>query len=193
MKRMVQNEMDIFSKENITLLISVLGACAWIPIVMEKLCRPKIECKILKCDWLEHAKFHYNIPFKQGLRREINGTIFVICMRLISRNNDFSISNFKVKVKFESMSNEMEAYVHFSSNFYVNDMDKQFVSKMEDNILYCPSLKKDEINDLETHFIIESDKTDVEYMKFVFTNTNGKDHLVVVKRDDFKYALKSFA
>ena len=40
----------IFTKENITLVISVLGACAWIPILIEKLRKPKIECKILKCD-----------------------------------------------------------------------------------------------------------------------------------------------
>lgn len=39
---------------------------------------------------------------------EINGTIFVIYMGLISRNNDFPISNFKVRIKFESMSNEIE-------------------------------------------------------------------------------------
>lgn len=29
-------------------------------------------------------------------------------MGLISRNNDFPISNFKVRIKFESMSNEIE-------------------------------------------------------------------------------------
>lgn len=184
--------MKIFTQDNITLLISLLGACAWIPILMEKLSRPKIECKILKCDWLEHGKFKYNIPFEHGLVREINGTIFVIYMRLISRNNDFKISDFKVKIKFESMSNELEAYVNYSPSFYANNINKEFVSVIEKNILLCPSLKKDEINDLETHFIVESDKTDVEYMKFVFENTKGKEHIVIMKKDDFKYALKTF-
>lgn len=184
--------MEIFTKDNITLFISILGACAWIPILMEMLRRPKIECKILKSDWLENGKFQYDIPFNNGLRREINGTIFVIYMRLISRNNNFSISDFKVKIKFESMSNELEAFVNFSPNFHVNNIDKEFVSEIEKNILFCPSLKKDEINDLETHFIVESDKTDVEYVKFIFIDTKGKEQTVVVKKDEFKYALKTF-
>lgn len=184
--------MEIITKENITLLISILGACAWIPIVMDKLRQPKVECKILKCDWLKHGKFQYNIPFENGLKREINGTVFVIYMRLISRNNDFPISDFKVNIKFESMSNEMEAYVNYSPSFCVNNINKEFVSEMEKNILFCPSLKKDEVNDLETHFVVESDKTDVEYMKFVFVNTKEKEQVVLVKKDDFKYSLKTF-
>lgn len=184
--------MKIFTQDNITLLISLLGACAWIPILMEKLHKPKIECKILKCDWLEHGKFQYNIPFENGLKKEVNGTVFVINMRLISRYNDFKISNFKVKIKFESMSNELEAFVNYSPSFNVKNIDKEFFSVMEKNILFCPSLKKDEINDLETHFIVESDKTDVEYIKFFFVNTKRKEHIVIMKKDDFKYALKIF-
>lgn len=162
--------MEVFTKENITMLISLLGACAWIPVITEKLRMPKIECKILSCDWLEQGKFQYLVPFEKELKREINGTVFVVYMRLISRNNNFSISNFKVKVKFESMSNEMDAYVHYSSSFYVNNIGKEFSSNMGSNILYCPSLKKDEVYDLETHFIVESEKTDVQYMKFIFVN-----------------------
>lgn len=86
----------------------------------------------------------------------------------------------------------MEAYVNYSPSFCVNNINKEFVSEMEKNILFCPSLKKDEVNDLETHFVVESDKTDVEYMKFVFVNTKGKEQVVLVKKDDFKYSLKTF-
>lgn len=184
--------MNIITQDNISFLLSLLGACAWIPIVIEKLRSPKIECKILKCDWLEKGKFQYNIPFGNGLKREINGTVFVIYMRLISRNNDFQISDFKVKIKFESMSKEMEAYVNYSPSFHVNNINKDFLSLIENNILFYPSLKKDEINDLETHFIVESDKTDVEYVKFVFIDTKGKEKIVIKKKDDFKYALRTF-
>lgn len=60
--------MEIISKENIVLLVSILGTCAWRLIVTEKLCRPKVECKILKYDWLEHGKFQYNIPFQNALK-----------------------------------------------------------------------------------------------------------------------------
>lgn len=184
--------MVLFTKENITLLISILGACAWLPIIVEKIRKPKIECKILKSDWLEGAKYQYNVPFEKGLQKESNGTIYVILLRCISLYNDFVISGFKVKVKFESMSDEVDAYVHFSPNFTVTNLGKEFKSDLGINILYCPVLKKEVVYDLETHFIVENTRTDVEYMKFIFERKNGKSHTIIKRKDDFKYALKTF-
>lgn len=36
----------VFTKENITLVISILGACAWLPILIDKLRKPKIELPV---------------------------------------------------------------------------------------------------------------------------------------------------
>lgn len=184
----------IFTKENITLAISILGACAWLPILIEKLRRPKIECKILKYDWLERSNFHYEIPFEGQLRREINGTMFIINMRLVSRNNDFPIDDFLIKIKFSSMEKEMDAYVCFSSRFTINDDSQkpEFNMEMDKNILYYPVLKKNEIADLETHFIVESNKYDVEYVKLIFINTNRKEQIIKLRKEDFKYASRVF-
>lgn len=184
----------IFTKENITLVISVLGACAWIPILIEKLRKPKIECKILKCDWLTNSKFQYSIPFENGLQKEINGTFFIINMRLISRNNDFPINDFRIKIKFCSMGKEIDAHVCYSSHFTINDdpQKPEFKMNMNDNILYYPVLKKNEITDLETHFIVESKKYDVEYIKLIFINTKNKEQIIEMNKEDFKYAFRVF-
>lgn len=184
----------VFTKENITLLISVLGACAWIPILIEKLRKPKIECKILKCDWLTNSMFQYPIPFEGGLQKQINGTFFIISMRLISRNNDFSIKDFRIKIKFCSMEKELDAHVCYSSRFTIKDDPKtpEYDMNMNENILYYPVLKKNEIADLETHFIVESKKYDVEYIKFIFVNTKNKEQIVKKKKEDFKYAFRVF-
>lgn len=184
----------VFTKENITLVISLLGACAWIPILIEKLRKPKIECKILKCDWLTNSKFQYRIPFEDGLQKEINGTFFIINMRLISRNNDFSINDFQMKIKFSSIEKEMDAHVCYSSHFTINDDPRkpEFDTDMDKNILFYPVLKKNEITDLETHFIVESKKYDIEYIKLIFINTKNKKQTVIMEKEDFKYAFRVF-
>lgn len=184
----------LFTKENVTLMISILGACAWLPILIEKLKKPKIECKILKYDWLTNGKFQYSIPFEDGLQKEINGTFFIIDMRLISRNNDFPINDFQIKIKFCSMDKEIDAHVCYSSYTIVKvDSEKiKYELSMDKNILFYPVLKKNEITDLETHFIIESKKYDVEYIKFIFVNLKNKKQIIKLKTDDFKYAYKKF-
>lgn len=184
---------ELFTKENITLVISVLGACAWLPVLYEKLQKPRIECKILSYDWLEKSKYHYKIPFEDELQKEINGNLFVVYMRLVSRNSDFAISRFKVKIKFLSMQHEIEANVAYSANFTLNNLNATVYSDMDKNILFCPVLRKNEVNDLETHFIVESNKIDVEYMKFIFINVKGKEQVVTVQKDDFKYAFRTFS
>lgn len=126
------------------------------------------------------------------MQKVINGTIFVMLFRCISLNNDFIISKFRVKVKFESMSDELDADVHFSSNFKVSNIDKEFYSDIGMNILYCPVLKKDTVYDLETHFIVETNKTDVEYVKFIFEKEKGKLYIVIISKEDFKFAHKTF-
>ena len=88
--------------------------------------------------------------------------------------------------------NEMKADVFFSPSFNVDDIHKKFSSKIESNILYCSSLKKEEIYDLETHFIVESEKTDVEYMKFIFIDAKGNEKVVIKNKDDFTYAGRKF-
>lgn len=133
-------------------VISILGACAWLPIIVDKFRKPVIECKILKSDCLEGAKYQYNIPFENGLQKEFNRNIYVILLRCISLYNDFVISCFKVKVKYESMSNEEDAYVHFSQNFSITNLNKEYISDLGINILYCTVLKNDIVYDLETHF-----------------------------------------
>lgn len=52
------------------------------------------------------------MPFEDGLQKEISGTIFIVRMQLISRNNDFSIDDFNVKVKFCSIEQEIDV-THF--------------------------------------------------------------------------------
>lgn len=184
----------LFTKENITLLISILGACAWLPILIDKLRKAKIECKILKYDWLMDSKFQYTIPFEDGLQQEINGTFFIIRIRLISRNNDFAINDFRLKIKFCSMEKEMDAHVCYSSYtiVHVDSGEKRYDMNMDDNILFYPVLKKNEITDLETHFIVESKKIDVEYIKFIFINKKKKEQVIKIKKEDFRYAYKAF-
>lgn len=46
------------------------------------------------------------------MQKEISGTIFIVRMQLISRNNDFSIDDFNVKVKFCSIEQEIDV-THF--------------------------------------------------------------------------------
>ena len=191
-KSEVDFDMDFSAKEGITFIISIIGACAWLPILIDKFRKPKIECKILKNDWLETANYIYNVPFGNGVQKVINGTVFVMMFRCISLNNDFIISKFKVKVKFESMKDELDADVHFSSNFTVKNIGKEFFSDIGMNILYCPVLKKDIVYDLETHFIVEANKTDVEYVKFIFEKEKGKPYIVTINKDDFKFAHKTF-
>ncbi len=184
----------LFTKENITFMISLIGACAWLPIFIEKLRKPKIECKVLKYDWLTNSKFQHSIPFEDGLQKEINGTFFVIDMRLVSRNNDFPINDFQMRIKFCSMEKEIEAHVCYSSYTIVNrDLEKfKYDMNMDKNILFYPVLKKNEIVDLETHFIIESKKYDVEYIKLIFVDLKNKKQIIKLHKDDFKYAYKKF-
>lgn len=184
----------IFTKENITLVISILGACAWLPILIDLLSKPIIECKIRKYDWLTSSKFQYTIPFEGGLQREINGVIFIIGMRLISRNNDFPIKDFRVKIKFCSMEQELNANTLYSPRFTIYDRPQkpEFEMNMNENILYYPVLKKNEIADLETHFIVESNKFDVEYIKFIFIDTKNKEQIIKIDKENFKYATKVF-
>jgi len=192
---MRENMMEIiFTKENIALVVSILGACAWIPFLCEKLRRPKIECKILKYDWLTDSKFQCTIPFENGLQKEINGVIFIIRMRITSRNNDFPIDNFQVKIKFCSMEQEIDAYTLFSSHFTVTSDSKSVEYDMDvhKNILFYPVLKQDDLIDLETHFIVESKKSDVEYIKFIFINNKNKKQIIKMKKEDFKYAHRIF-
>lgn len=70
--------------------------------------------------------------------------------------------------------------------------EKRYDMNMDDNILFYPVLKKNEITDLETHFIVESKKIDVEYIKFIFINKKKKEQVIKIKKEDFRYAYKAF-
>lgn len=92
------------------------------------------------------------------------------------------------------MEKEIDVHVCYSSRFTIYDDPKkpEFEMNMNDNILYYPVLKKNEITDLETHFIVESKKFDVEYIKLVFINTKNKEQIIKMRKEDFKYAFRVF-
>ena len=188
--------MEWMTKEILTLFISIIGACAWLPIVLEKLRRPKIECKVLEFNWIKNGVFPSYLPFEDGLKKDYYGNIYLLCMRVISRYNDFSLQDFKVKVKFGSITDEVEAIVHCAPHFTITNTDSKpdrtYIRDAGKNILNCALLKKDASEDLETHFIVETKKSDVEYFKLIFVNTHGKHHEVIVKKDDLKCALDVF-
>ena len=183
-------------QEILTLLISIIGACAWLPIVFEKIKRPKIECRVLEFNWIKNGVFPSYIPFEDGLKKEYCGNIYLLCMRIISRHNDFSLRDFKVKVKFGSISDEVDAIVHCAPHFTVTNTNSKSSRKYErnagKNILNCTLLRKDTSEDLETHFIVETTKNDVEYFKLIFINTCGKSYTVIIQKEDLKCALDVF-
>jgi len=92
------------------------------------------------------------------------------------------------------MGKEIDAHVCYSSHFTINDdpQKPEFKMNMNDNILYYQVLKKNEITDLETHFIVESKKYDVEYIKLIFINTKNKEQIIEMNKEDFKYAFRVF-
>ena len=182
----------LFTKENITLLISILGACAWLPVLFEYFRKPDIVCKILAFDYLENGTHEEEVPFEKERKKIIQGTIYIVDMILVSNNLDFLLKNFKVYVKYESMNKELEAYVHYSLNFTNYDTDRNYIMDINKNILYCPVLKKNEKLSVETHFIVETNKIDVEYMKFVFINKNNKECIRIIERKDFECANSIF-
>lgn len=106
--------------------------------------------------------------------------------------NDFFLSEFKVRVKFESMSNEVDAHIYFTPNIEVKNLNKTFVSDIGCNVLYCPVLKRDELYDLEVQCIIENKRTDIEYVKFLFIDDKKKEQIVKIRKTDFKDAMKLF-
>ena len=129
---------------------------------------------------------------KQGLKKEYYGNTYLLCLRVISRNNDFPLEAFKAKIKFCSMTEEMDAIVHCAPQFNVTDTNKVYKRDVSKNILYCPLLIKNRVYDLETHIIVESKKQDIEYFKLIFINTRGKRRTVKVTKKDLTCALDAF-
>lgn len=95
-------------------------------------------------------------------------------------------------MKFESMSNEVDAHIYFTPNIEVKNLNKTFVSDIGCNVLYCPVLKRDELYDLEVQCIIENKRTDIEYVKFLFIDDKKKEQIVKIRKTDFKDAMKLF-
>ena len=123
---------------------------------------------------------------------KVNGNVYKIKARFISKKNDYSISDFKLKVKFNSMSEEMDAYVYYSPNFEERNTGKIFETDMNTNLLFCPVLKEDQCYDLDIHFVVESNNEDIQYIKFIFLSSNKTRRVVKVKKDEFKHAVRSF-
>lgn len=188
-----RSEMNMLcTKENITLLISILGACAWLPVLFEYFRKPDIACKILAYEYLENGTHEECVPFENNMLKIIKGTIYVVDMVLVSNNTDFLLNSFKVYVKYESMNKELEAYVYYGLYFNNWDTNAHYEADIRNNILYCPVFKKNEKLCVQTHFIVETNKTDVEYMKFVFVNKKNKQCIKILDKRDFKCANNIF-
>ena len=183
----------LFTKENLTLLISILGACAWLPVLFEYFRKPDIACKILAFGYLENSTYEEEVPFEKERKKIIQGTGYIVDMILLSNNLDFLLKNFKVYVKYESMNKELEAHVHYGSKFTDYVTGRNYEMDINKNILYCPVLKKNEKSNVEAHFIVETNRIDVEYMKFVFINKNNKECIRIMERKDFENANRIFS
>lgn len=172
----------------VSLILSFVGAGAWLPYILEKLKKSKIEGKILKYSVLTNGSYYKPIPFECDSGETIQGTIFLVRFRLISLHRDFHINDVSVKVKFKSKTCEYDTNAYFCDD--VTMSGEKHKLKQEDSLLMCPVLLKNSTNDLDIQFIVKCSCSDIEYMDLYLKDYRNKAKIVRFKQPDFNNAIK---
>lgn len=154
------------SSTYLSLIISIIAAGAWIPILMEKFKRRKLKAKIFQAK--ELIIYDYKNNDVSLYVENNNSTLFLFRYKLVIENKDFFIDSFETKVKFK----EQKDMKVFSEFYYPNTYyEKEGVGKrlsvpFSSMIIGQGTLKADTAYDLySTVFINEKIENEIEWIE----------------------------
>ncbi len=168
--------------EDITLILSILGALAWLPTILNFLIKPKIKAKLIGLYCLADSVYHPGTILSPP-KNTINGTTFILRLSIQSIKKDFNINNIRVAVKTVDYKTEVEATPYYCP--YVTEKSKSEERKInlkyDENILFYSSFLKNEriIGDIMFITDIDVTRSNFEYFNIEFFDDNETQSIIL--------------
>lgn len=119
-------------KENITLVLSLIGALAWSPFIYEVLQKPQLEAKLLGLAWSQDYQFNAFDPFTNS-NNTLQGIGYFPKIAIVSLKKNFNIKNVEVFIKYPG-----EWELRKGEIFYAPQINMTFVGEGKARILKIP-------------------------------------------------------
>jgi hypothetical protein len=177
--------------EVITLIISILGALAWLPFIFDLSKRSKLFGKVINYWHGIDSKTEY---YEFGKKKIAQGLQYIIKLSTVVINKSYYLKDSEVYIKYVNDKAIHKGIIFWPDVFVVSDENKKQRNlriKQEESIKFLHVLQKDETTDFYVIFIVENvkneDVSSFEFFEFRFINHKGKIIKLKVKREDIDF------
>lgn len=165
-------------------ILSLAGAMAWIPYILEKVNKPKVFCIIKKYTWSEDVQVSYCVPFDK--RKDIKkGSLITLDTSITCINNDLYYKNIEVKIKYKSDEKVYIGEVVIIKSISEPNLNTSREFNFYDNILSKSVILKEKSFDAQIMILVNINRNDIEYIDLAFIRTNGKKAELRLGIEDF--------
>lgn len=178
----------------VTLILSILGALAWLPTIIDYLIKPILKAKLIGVYCLTESEYTPGSILSHS-KDTIKGTTFILRLSLQSIKKDFNISSIRVTVKTSHNETEIEAIPYYCP--YVIEKsslgERNLYLKYEENILFYSCFLKNQriIGDIMFITEIDVNKSNFEYFNVEFFD-NEKMQSIILEGDEVSNSIKLF-
>ena len=180
--------------DDVTLILSILGALAWLPTIIDFLMKPILKAKLIGLYCLAESEYTPG-SILSSPKSTIKGTTFILRLSLQSIKKDFNISSIRVAVKTSDYETEVEATPYYCP--YVKEKkgseERRLCLKYEENILFYSNFLKNQriIGDIMFITDIDVNTSNFEYFNIEFYD-NETMQSIILKGEEVSNSIKVF-
>jgi len=157
------------------LIAGLIGAGAWIPIIIEKLKKPKLIGSIENVHKMNiHESAIDNLPvFLKGE----STSVYLVDFKLVILNSDFIAKKIDVKVKLRDLEKMEKGTLFYDTNIYyaIDKYGLKLDLKLVDTLIGKVRFVKDELSILtNTIYLDTKTQRDIEYIEIIMINYKDK-------------------
>jgi len=175
--------------EVFTLIASIIGALAWLPTIIDKLQKSKIQGKII--NYFQAYNSHITYPVLEETRT-LEGLQYIIKLSFVVTNRNFNLRDIKVNLKYHNDPKIYKGELFWPNNFVnTNSMTgrkQRLKISPNESISFLHSLKKDETINAYLIFIVNKKvPANFEEFEFVFINHKKEKLKMKFRREDIDF------
>lgn len=156
------------------LIVGIIGAGAWIPILMEKLQKPKLVGSIENISKMVVHEYNNN-RLPSFLKKE-SVSVYLVKIKLVVLNSDFISKKVEIKCKFKNSDTMIQGTLFYDTDIYyaVEKNGLKLDLKLTDTLIGKVKFVKDELNVLTNTMFLDFDtQLNIEFVEITLTNYKG--------------------
>ncbi len=180
--------------DKVTFILSLLGALAWLPTIINFLITPELKAKLIGLYCLSESEYQPG-SILSSQKNTIKGTTFILRLSLQSIKKDFNISGVRVAVKTSDYETEVEAIPYYCPcvKERSNSNERNLCLKYEENILFYSYFLKNQriIGDIMFITDIDVNTSNFEYFNIEFFD-NEEMQSIILEGEEVSNSIKLF-